>query len=120
MGTDGIVHRSLNRVPGRGLQTDIQLRMERLEFAPDFLLGLARDLPAQPPTVRPEADRDRADVPVLVCREVDGILTMPTPSDLVSLEHPPGRKRPPRRRRPAPENPQRRRKTLAGLAAEPP
>src|ERR1039457_4293919 len=61
----------------RRLQPDVELRVQRPELVSDLLLGLARDLPAQPLPVRAEADRDRADVPVLVCREVDGILAMP-------------------------------------------
>jgi hypothetical protein len=59
----------------------MELRVQRPKLVPDLLLGLARDLPAQPLPVRPEADRDRANVPVLVCREVDGILAMPAAPD---------------------------------------
>jgi hypothetical protein len=54
-----------------------QFRVESLELVADLLLGLAGDRAPQAATVRAEADRDRADIPVLVCREVDGIFAMP-------------------------------------------
>jgi hypothetical protein len=48
--------------------------MQRLELLPDFLLGLAEDLAADPLAVGAEAKRDRSDVPVLRRSEVDGVL----------------------------------------------
>jgi hypothetical protein len=72
-----VIHRRPYRIARRRLESDVELRMQRAEFVSDLLLGLARDLPAQPLPVRAETDRDRADVPVLVRREVDGILAMP-------------------------------------------
>ncbi len=63
-----VVHRRPDGVPGRRLQTDVELSMQRPELVPDLLLRLAGDLPAQALAVRAEPDRDRADVPVLVCR----------------------------------------------------
>ena len=71
------IHRRLDRVSRRGLHASVQLRVECLELVPDLLLGLAGDLPAHALSASAEADRDRADVPVLVCREVNGIFAMP-------------------------------------------
>jgi len=80
-----VINRSPDRIPRRRLQTDVELCMQRPELVPDLLLGLARDLPAQALPVRAEADRDRADVPVLVRREVDGIFAMTAAPDLSDL-----------------------------------
>ena len=52
--------------------------MQGLELVPDLLLGPAVDLPPDPPSVGPEAERDRADVPVLRRREVDRVLAVPS------------------------------------------
>jgi hypothetical protein len=43
-----VLHRRPDRIPRRRLQPDVELRVQRPELVPDLLLGLARDLPAQP------------------------------------------------------------------------
>lgn len=55
--------------------------MEGLKLVPDLLLGTAGNLPAPTLPVRAEAKRYRADLPVLVRREVDGIFAMPAAPD---------------------------------------
>ena len=47
--------------------------MQRLELVPHVLLGAAGDLAPDPLPVRPEAERDGTDVPVLRRVEVDRV-----------------------------------------------
>jgi hypothetical protein len=47
------------------------------EFVPDFLLGASSDLAPEPLPVRPEAERDGTDIPVLGRIEVDSVFAVP-------------------------------------------
>ena len=71
-----VVHRLPDRVRGRRMQAAVKLGVQRLELVPHLRLGPAGDLAADPLAVRPEAERDRTDIPVLGRVEVDCVLAM--------------------------------------------
>src|SRR5579872_3296234 len=58
------------------MQAAVELCVHRLELVPDVLLGAGGDLAAGPLAVRPEAEGDCADIPVLGDVEVDSVLAM--------------------------------------------
>jgi hypothetical protein len=57
------------------MQATVELSVQCLELVPDVRLGPADDLASDPRPVRPEAERDRPDVPVL--RRVEVIASSP-------------------------------------------
>jgi hypothetical protein len=63
-----------DRVGRRGAQTAVELGVERLELVPYVLFGAAGDLAPDTLPVRPEAERDGTDAPILRRIEVDRVL----------------------------------------------
>jgi hypothetical protein len=68
----------------RRLDSGVHLLVQRLELIPDLLLSMAEDLAADPLPVGPVAERDRSDVPVLRCSELDGVLAATAAAGFVS------------------------------------
>jgi hypothetical protein len=60
-----------------GRAAAVELGVQRLELVPDLGLGAPGDLAPVPLPVRPEAERDGTDVPVLGGVEIDRVLAVP-------------------------------------------
>jgi hypothetical protein len=61
------------------MQAAVELSVQRLELVPDLLLGPAGDLAPEPLPIRPEAKRDRPDVPVRARSSMLGLANGPRP-----------------------------------------
>src|SRR5215469_12169023 len=88
-----IIERVTHRVKRPRADVTIHFPVQRLELVPDLGLGAANHLPPDPAAVRAMPKRDRSDIPVLRCVEVDPVLAMTVAASGLRPCHEPSRNR---------------------------